>query len=666
MSKNFTQNPAAAPLTGAEIMAMIQGGIDVKVVLSAILALAWDRDDHIGTQAIATITGLQSELNDKAADSAVVHDTGDETIAGVKTFSSPPVVPTATAAGHAINKAQAESLVPSGTTITGTRPPAKVLGTTNQNVAALALPGPIDGYQPVNGDRVLLVGQTTGSQNGLWTVHSSLGWQRPSDFSTGSDQAGAAVNIAAGAVYKGSTWVLNSTSSVSVGTTAQTWTQDITAVRLTGNQTIAGTKTFSSAPAVPDNSWTISDTASLQTTLDAKLALTGTQTAAGDKTFTGSVIVKNDAVFDVRGATGWDPIAANNDTAFANALAAALAAGGGRVLLPPLLKIANLNDVGAGVDLEGRGSRQTGGASEIRCTAIGAGVRFADLTTPQSGGVSRGFRVNGNSVATQPFRLGLIVGRTFHNIDIDSADDVGLLLQGAANCTFIEVNVQNCDLDACRVDRAAGNTFLRCEFGNAGRYQLNLMSGGSALPFLTDYPQNNTFYGCFFEYHESTTTVQVYQGAGINNMLSDCIISTDTSPSVPALRLVKIEKAGTPFSTDLKLRDCTLQFNFTHASTVAAEIGDNTRLILSGSTSIVNAGTGVKNATNGALEADRIITSGVTTLKATTSGGLAYMRIRPDFSDSIACTSVGGVDRCLPIYVGGVFQGYVAVGQTPA
>ncbi len=368
----------------------------------------------------------------------------------------------------------------------------------------------------------------------------------------------------------------------------------------------------------------------------------------------------------VEDQAGWDPIAADNDPAFDLALAAVLAAGGGRVLLPRLLKVADLHDVGAGVDLQGLGSRQTGGASEVRCTAAGAGIRYADLVTPQSGGVSGGFRVNGNGVATAPIRLGLIVGRTFHNIDIDGSAGVGLLLQGSANSTFIEVNIQGSVTDACQVDRALGNAFFKCEFGGSSRYNLNLMSGGSALPYGQDYPLNNAFYSCIFEYHDASTLAMVHQGAGINNMLSDCILASSITPTSSGLRLLDLEKAGAPPSVDLKLRDCNLQFNFAHASTIAVRIGDGTRLILSGQNSLTQAGKGFQNDVDGVLEADRLITTSVTTLKHSTAGGEAYMRIRPDFSPTIACTSVGGVDRCIPIYVAGVFQGYVAVGQTPA
>ncbi len=45
---------------------------------------------------------------------------------------------------------------------------------------------------------------------------------------------------------------------------------DTGVVHDTGAETIAGVKTFSSAPLVPDNSWAIADTSGLQTALDAK------------------------------------------------------------------------------------------------------------------------------------------------------------------------------------------------------------------------------------------------------------------------------------------------------------------------------------------------------------------------------------------------------------
>ena len=56
------------------------------------------------------ITGLTADLAAKAADNAVVHLTGAETVAGVKTFSSSPVVPTPSASMEVANKSYVDTL----------------------------------------------------------------------------------------------------------------------------------------------------------------------------------------------------------------------------------------------------------------------------------------------------------------------------------------------------------------------------------------------------------------------------------------------------------------------------------------------------------------------------------------------------------------------------
>lgn len=67
----------------------------------------------------------QTALDTKANSSDTVNLTGDQTVAGVKTFSSSPVVPTATATTHAVNKAQMDAadalkVSKAGDTMTGT------------------------------------------------------------------------------------------------------------------------------------------------------------------------------------------------------------------------------------------------------------------------------------------------------------------------------------------------------------------------------------------------------------------------------------------------------------------------------------------------------------------------------------------------------------------
>lgn len=62
---------------------------------------------------------------------------------------------------------------------------------------------------------------------------------------------------------------------------------------------------------------------------------TTAQTVGGTKTFTGGVIVKADAIYDIRAYPGYDPIGADNSAAIAAANAAAVLTGAGKVLFFP-------------------------------------------------------------------------------------------------------------------------------------------------------------------------------------------------------------------------------------------------------------------------------------------------------------------------------------------
>lgn len=92
-TKKISELSAAAALAGTEQVPVVQSGATVRTTIAAIIAGALARANHTGTQAQSTITGLVADLAAKAADSAVVKLTGAQTVAGVKTFASAPVVP---------------------------------------------------------------------------------------------------------------------------------------------------------------------------------------------------------------------------------------------------------------------------------------------------------------------------------------------------------------------------------------------------------------------------------------------------------------------------------------------------------------------------------------------------------------------------------------------
>jgi hypothetical protein len=83
----------------------------------------------------------------------------------------------------------------------------------------------IDGVALTTGDRVLVKNQSTGSQNGIYTVASGA-WARAGDFDSNVEvTSGAFVFVEQGTVNADSGWVLSTDGAITVGTTAIVFTQ---------------------------------------------------------------------------------------------------------------------------------------------------------------------------------------------------------------------------------------------------------------------------------------------------------------------------------------------------------------------------------------------------------------------------------------------------------
>ena len=87
---------------GVQTKLNVGGASDATTGSKGIVQLA---GDLAGTAAAPTVPGLAT----KAADSAVIHNTGAESVAGVKTFASSPVVPTPTNPTDAATKAYVDT-----------------------------------------------------------------------------------------------------------------------------------------------------------------------------------------------------------------------------------------------------------------------------------------------------------------------------------------------------------------------------------------------------------------------------------------------------------------------------------------------------------------------------------------------------------------------------
>jgi Glycosyl hydrolase family 26 len=108
------------------------------------------------------------------------------------------------------------------------------------NIASLSGATTIDSVSCPAGTRVLLIGQSTASQNGLWTVETGA-WSRPSDFAHGATEQNTYVAVLEGTVYGGTSWYMT-TEAVTVDTTAETWVQfaSVTAISAGTGITVVG------------------------------------------------------------------------------------------------------------------------------------------------------------------------------------------------------------------------------------------------------------------------------------------------------------------------------------------------------------------------------------------------------------------------------------------
>lgn len=212
-----------------------------------------------------------------ALDAANVKLTGAQTIAGVKTFSSIPVLPASdpVSANEAARKSYVDTLDAQNVKITG-----------NQNVSGIkTFANTVQMNNAVNGVAAAsLVGAEVFDS---WQVshRGRMGWG-----------TGAATRDAF--FERIDVGVLQATSQIRVTGAAPSNAADLTRkdyvdtldganVKLTGAQTIAGVKTFSSEPVVPTPTIASSPTRKdYVDTLDAQnVKLTGAQTVAGVKTF---------------------------------------------------------------------------------------------------------------------------------------------------------------------------------------------------------------------------------------------------------------------------------------------------------------------------------------------------------------------------------------------
>lgn len=182
----------------------------------------------IGNTGVLSITGTSHQVIASASTGAItlslpqsIDTTSSPTFASITVSNAP------SASTDATNKAYVDS-VAQGLEV---KQAARVTSASNITISNPGV-STIDGVTLASGDRVLLQGQTTTSQNGLWVFNgSSSAMTRPSDFdgsvdgTTVTDWSGSCVFVSQGTTYGNCFYVLTTANPITIDTTGQTWTQ---------------------------------------------------------------------------------------------------------------------------------------------------------------------------------------------------------------------------------------------------------------------------------------------------------------------------------------------------------------------------------------------------------------------------------------------------------
>lgn len=124
--------------------------------------------------------------------------------------------------------------------------PVRVATTTNGTLAtAFANAQVVDGVTLATGDRILLKNQSTGSENGIYTVNATGAPTRAVDADTNGELApGTSVSVTEGTTNADKVFMIISDAAITIGTTSQTWGQ------LSGGTTYSGGNGISVAGSV--------------------------------------------------------------------------------------------------------------------------------------------------------------------------------------------------------------------------------------------------------------------------------------------------------------------------------------------------------------------------------------------------------------------------------
>lgn len=118
------------------------------------------------------------------------------------------------------------NVYPATASVSSWKTPVRVATTATGTLASAYENGDtVDGVTLATGDRILIKNQSTGGENGIYTVNASGAPTRATDCDAAAEFIGATVFVSEGTTNADTVWICTTNATITVGTTATTWTQ---------------------------------------------------------------------------------------------------------------------------------------------------------------------------------------------------------------------------------------------------------------------------------------------------------------------------------------------------------------------------------------------------------------------------------------------------------
>jgi hypothetical protein len=224
----LTQGSGISVTNGAGTITVANTGVTSNVAGTGISVSSATGAVTIGNTGVLSVAGTTSQVIASGSTGAITLSL-PQSIAttSTPTFAQGTITSTPVNASDIATKAYVDGLA-QGLSI---KQPVRVSPSTN---ILISNPGTavFDGITAVAGDRMLLRGQTTTSQNGIWIFNSSsTPLTRPTDFNGTIDGtpttnwAGSSVFVNDGTVFKDQTYALTTNNPITIDTTGIAWSQ---------------------------------------------------------------------------------------------------------------------------------------------------------------------------------------------------------------------------------------------------------------------------------------------------------------------------------------------------------------------------------------------------------------------------------------------------------